>query len=259
MQDNNLSGQAEKSRLQVRPLKQDDIPRAMELVAAAGWNQTPTDWKRMVNASPQSCFQATLDELLVGTITSLAYGQQLAWIGMMLIAPEYQRQGIGRLLMQHMIEHLRDKNVQSIMLDATPAGEGLYRKLGFQVCSHLRRWRRDKSPAASQIFGDTAADRTELDQDQLTLDKLAFGVDRSFWLSQLAADSWCTQRDKGFGMRRSGRLCDYIGPVISQDHATAESLIIELESTTREIFWDIPAENVHAENLARKLGFSPVR
>ena len=34
--------------IEIQPLREEDIPRAMELKNALGWNQTPEDWRRFL-------------------------------------------------------------------------------------------------------------------------------------------------------------------------------------------------------------------
>ena len=53
----------------------------------------------------------------------------LAWIAMMLVDPDARRAGIASLLMETALESLREE--RCIRLDATPAGEPLYRRYGF--------------------------------------------------------------------------------------------------------------------------------
>jgi GNAT superfamily N-acetyltransferase len=52
--------------------------------------------------------------------------------GSVVVSPEYQGKGIGRLLMGHVIEKAQKERVP-LGLTASPAGEMLYRKLGFEM------------------------------------------------------------------------------------------------------------------------------
>ncbi len=49
----------------VELLTDHDISAAMALVEAAGWNQTPADWQRVIEYQPRGCYKATLDNRLV--------------------------------------------------------------------------------------------------------------------------------------------------------------------------------------------------
>jgi len=84
--------------IETRLLFESDIPSAMRLKEAAGWNQTEADWRRLLSLQPEGCFAAVRDGRLVGTTTVTIYGE-LAWIGMVLVDREYRRQGIASGLM----------------------------------------------------------------------------------------------------------------------------------------------------------------
>ena len=46
--------------LEIRLLSESDIPAAMKLKEAAGWNQTENDWRCLLRLEPHGCFAATL-------------------------------------------------------------------------------------------------------------------------------------------------------------------------------------------------------
>src|SRR6185369_2196058 len=125
--------------INIRLLFESDIPAAMQLKEAAGWNQTEEDWRRLLTLEPNGCFAAVKDGRLVGTTTTTTYGNDLAWIGMVLVDPQERRQGIARTLMNVAMDYLNGK-VASVKLDATAQGKPVYEKLGFQVESQVEGW-----------------------------------------------------------------------------------------------------------------------
>jgi len=247
----------------IETLTADDAPRVMRLVEAAGWNQTPRDWLRMIGHQPQGCFKAVEADQLVGTVTTTAYGLALGWIGMMLVDPQYRRAGFGTALMQRALDYLSQQSVRSIYLDATPLGQPLYKKLGFEPEFVFQRWHRQGLPAVESVQWNAGNQRIAsptLDANHLVLDRQAFGVDRQAWLERLAADSRVVTCTHGFGMVRSGRIASYLGPIVADSPSTATGLISALlENVSSQVFWDIPGENHAVEPLARSLGFVPVR
>jgi predicted GNAT family acetyltransferase len=60
----------------------------------AGWNQTPEDWRRLIELEPFGCFGFVADERLVATTTLLTYHSDMAWIGMVLTHSDYRRRGV---------------------------------------------------------------------------------------------------------------------------------------------------------------------
>src|SRR3954465_3999251 len=137
------------TRLTLRYLTGADIPFADSLRASAGWNQTPGDWQRFIELSPRGCLLAECEGRPVATATTINYGRELGWIGMILVHPDVRRRGIARVLMQHSIEILQTAGVKSIKLDATPAGREVYLRMGFKDEYTLTRYEHDSATPKS--------------------------------------------------------------------------------------------------------------
>src|SRR2546425_10786138 len=146
------------SPLRFRLLDREDLPFADSLRALAGWNQTLDDWERFLALEPEGCFLADWNGTPAGTATTIVYGPELAWIGMVLVHPEFRRRGIGRALLQHCIDSLRERGVRCIKLDATPVGRAVYRDLGFHDEWTLKRWVRPSAPAPTATHDPGRAD-----------------------------------------------------------------------------------------------------
>jgi predicted N-acetyltransferase YhbS len=119
-------------QIEVRLLRESDIPAALRLNELARWNQTENDWLRLLRLEPNGCFCATMDGDVVGTTTTTTYRPELAWIGMLLVDPERRQLGIATKLMNVAMEYLSNTEVTTIKLDATGVGFPLYQKLGFK-------------------------------------------------------------------------------------------------------------------------------
>ena len=247
---------------EIRPLNASDIPAALKLCRASGWNQLSEDWERLIEHEPGGCFCVEVDSELIATATTTCYGSDLAWIGMMLVHEQHRRQGIANALITTCVDYLRSRNIRCIKLDATPEGKLVYCKLGFRDEWSFHRWRREGTGNGSHHFLSRKRP-PESDSSEgwnLELDRLAFGVERSQWLSRLAAHSRVRNLSQASGMIREGYLADYLGPVVASTPERAQQILHELLSTTRRTtFWDIPQPNSHATNFARSYNFEPVR
>jgi GNAT superfamily N-acetyltransferase len=222
-----------RDQVAIRPFKQSDLPVAMKLKEHAGWNQTEEDWRRLLDLGPEGCFVACLNGKLIGTITTIIYGRSLGWIGMMLVHPQYRRQGIGRGLMQTAIDYLHGSGVLSIKLYATPAGRPLYESLRFRVEGRIERWE-------GMAPGDEKNEKPKFDQDirkgMVDLDTKSFGVDREDLLNRLINDCPVNPvlayspdgSTKGFILARPGSRAYFIGPIVAGDKGVALSLLDEM-------------------------------
>jgi ribosomal protein S18 acetylase RimI-like enzyme len=254
-----------KSHLRLRTMLPADLPFADSLRASAGWNQTLDDWRRFLSMQPQGCFLAEWDGAPAGTATTMVYGTDLAWIGMVLVHSDFRRRGIGRALLLKCVEHLQACRVRSIKLDATPEGQAVYENLGFKEEWTLRRWEAELSPTAfqsphSRIRSWTDGDATALDSH----DACAFGASRRDLLLALARQSHralvCETQPgipTGCAMLRPGARAGYLGPVSAISPQEGIALIEALASAGHvgRVFWDIPDLNAAAVGWAERHGF----
>jgi len=218
----------------LRALTPQDVERAMELSIAANWNQLPSDWARVLCLEPEGCFCMEEDGRVVATATAVTYGTDLAWIGMVLTHPSYRGRGFAAQLMRSCLEFCERLGVGCVKLDATDMGRPLYEKLGFLEESVVERWRGELPAMPVREFPPDPA-----------LDRLAFGADRRAVVALL-------------GAARAGRVANYVGPIVARsiDEARERVLHAGVSGTT---YWDVPEMNVVAWELARELGFTPVR
>jgi GNAT superfamily N-acetyltransferase len=127
-----------------RDLALDDIPPAMEPSIAAGWNQTPEDWDRILGLSPHGCRCIEVAGKVIATTTVLVYETALAWVGMVLTHPEHRRQRLATCLVEDAIANAERDGVFTLKLDATDEGRPLYESFGFIVEGAVERWGRDE-------------------------------------------------------------------------------------------------------------------
>lgn len=252
----------------IRAMTQGDIPGAMRLKEAAGWNQTPADWARLLALEPEGCFVDERDGEAAGTATALRYGPEAAWVGMVLVAPERRRQGIARGLMRHALAWLRGRGARRIKLDASDMGLPLYRQLGFVDEQPIERWMRRPS-SRERLKADVRPSQTDCPLGPARidscreLDRLAFGADRGALLAALAAaeDGVGFAGGGGYLLGRPGSEAWFLGPCAARGEAAAGGLVSAFlaERAGEAVFWDLLPANAPAARLARRFGFRPHR
>jgi GNAT superfamily N-acetyltransferase len=254
----------------LRVMTKADVPAGLRLNELAGWNQTADDWHRFLEASPDGCFVAEEHGEVRGTATTISYGNRFAWIGMVLVDPEYRKQGIGTQLLQRTIEYLDGRKIPTMKLDATPLGQPLYRRLGFVTEYDVERWILKRSRSAitnRRNSGKLASTEIQL-EPILRFDEGIFGADRSPLLSSLRSMSpdlamsvWSDGAPQGYSFGRSGLFADHLGPWVAKRWAVAEQLLQEfLENSSREsLIVDCVTANAMATELLRSYSFAPAR
>jgi len=113
---------------------------AVELVAESF--ELPFDSAfRMLGNEPKEpdlfeLYVALQNKAAVSTVTVVPHGAT-ASIWNMATPPARQHQGFGRIVLSTAIEAMRARGAQRFLLFASPAGQPLYRKLGFEaLCSY---------------------------------------------------------------------------------------------------------------------------
>jgi GNAT superfamily N-acetyltransferase len=254
------------SGVEIRLLRESDIAAAMQLKRFAGWNQTESDWRTLLQLEPNRCFAAVLDEQLVGTTTTTTYGNELAWIGMVLVRPDKRREGIATKLLQTALSYLEGK-VAAVKLDATADGKPVYERFGFEVESLIERWSRRGELISFERQPETIAPETRREIQQL--DCRAFGANRSKLLDMLFANSCVrpviTKNNEGsvtgYALARSGSDAAYVGPIVSNERSPAlESLdrLLEQMQSSR-VYVDFNRNWGEGAELLRERGFEKQR
>lgn len=252
--------------LSIGNLADADLPSALALSRAAGWNQTENDWRRMIGMQPEGAFLGVWSGAPAGTVLANIFGR-VAWIAMMLVDEKLRRRGIGAALMRHALAFLKDRGVGCVRLDATPAGQPLYELLGFQAEYVLARHGGVLAQATGRADGKVEPARPEDTEAILELDRRVTGADRSKFLLPLIAeqaDGVRVVRDgavlAGFAATRPGARAQMIGPCLG-DSRSGPLLIADAlrRHAGQEVYIDVPVFRDEVEGLLHEHGLTVQR
>ena len=237
----------------IRRLCTSDLDRALRLTRAAGWNQLAADWERLLFLEPEGCFVLECDGQIAASTTVLCYGNDLAWVGMVLTAPEFRRRGFAESLIVHALEFAESRKIANLKLDATDSGIELYRKYGFMNECEIERWRRNPGPIEPAEVSPYSPDAV--------YDRMNFGADRTRLLKELAKLGAASILEEGYAMGRPGFSAAYFGPCVAKSGAVARRLLhwFLADNAAQPVFWDLFPANKEAVRIAEEFGFSPVR
>lgn len=206
-----------------------DIPAGLRLCRACNWNQVDGDWRAFFDLPGGSCRMALDDAgAALGTVASLRYGPHFTWLAMMLVDPQHRRAGIGSRLLEAELDWLAAQ--ACVRLDATPAGEPLYRRYQFIGEYELLRLKTNLAtnrfePAAGAVRPITLADLPAI----FAFDREVFGEDRSGLLGAFfeRAPQLAFVADNGAGyiFGRPGHLYTELGPIVARDLPAARMLV----------------------------------
>ena len=249
-------------------LAASELADVAALVAESRWNQVEADW-RIFLAHGALHTAAAADGRIVATTATLPFGGRFAWISMVLVAGPWRRRGLATLLMNRAMAELAAASLVPV-LDATPDGREVYRRLGFQDSWTYHRYRRAERTAAPQLAPAGVAVRSLTDTDWLAIvaaDARAFGVERGAVLAglrgRLPAVELVAERDgrlAGFLLGRDGRIAGQCGPLIAEDDDVACALILRaLAAQDGPLFIDLADAKPRLRTLIEAHGFSVAR
>ncbi|HEY6992265.1 MAG TPA: GNAT family N-acetyltransferase [Xanthobacteraceae bacterium] len=248
------------------PSELDDVGA---LVREARWNQLAADWRVFLGLGRVYAAH-TAEGRIVATTATLPYGGRFAWISMVLVAGEYRRRGLATQLMRRAMDELAAAGLVPV-LDATPDGRAVYRRLGFEDSWGFHRLIRRERQGAAMLAapaGVTIRPPTDADWPALcAYDAAAFGAERGAVLAGLrgrlpAAELVAARAGgvAGFLLGRDGALAAQVGPLIAEDDAVAQALLARaLDGIDGPLFIDLADGKTALRAFLDARGFTALR
>ena len=252
--------------LSIRLLTDADPARANAILQSAF--QRPESWltdlQLFHKLQPDGVCLACQNEIPLGMVAAIKY-PPFAYVGLMGVRRESQRQGVGLALMQHILAWLDREHVRQVVLDASPLGQPLYEKLGFVAGEEVYILQRQTGGLTFQC----PAEIQPLSLQNLDLitasDKRAFGADRSRLLRALLE----IYPQRAFLLNDGqGGISGYviaqekrIGSWVIENAAMAEVLLKTALSLpfNGKVSVVVPGENTDALAFLQRYGFATVR
>ncbi|PYE84290.1 GNAT family N-acetyltransferase [Pseudoroseicyclus aestuarii] len=250
--------------ISIQPFDERHFPAALRLSREAGWPHGPEDWALSLRLSQG--WVALDGDVVVGTALLTPFGPDLGTVNMVIVDAERRGQGIGGRLFR---QALAAGDRRSLRLVATPEGQPLYARRGFEARGPIQRHEglaRAPAPTLARLEGHEALDEIA------ALDALASGGDRRAMLEEiLRIGTLATLRREGrlagFGLRRPFGGRQVIGPVIAPAAEDARDIVCALcAGTEGPLRIDVPADGAlapwlpqiglphHGGGLAMRLG-----
>lgn len=243
------------------------VPYAIQLAAAEGWNPGLHDATSFHAADPEGFLMAELEGEPVGCISAVAYPGHFGFIGLYIVEPEYRGCGIGRALWRQAMQRLSGANIG---LDGVVAMQETYARSGFKLAYRNVRYAASHLPSPGPLpDGVRMVPATEVPFDDVrAFDRRYFPADREAflraWIHQpggLALAAVGPDGIRGMGVIRPCRDGHKVGPLYADDPAIANTLLLTLasqRSTDGPVILDVPEVNPAAVALAQGLGMQVI-
>ncbi|CYU60216.1 GNAT family N-acetyltransferase [Streptococcus suis] len=116
-----------------------DFQAVLEIYDSVGWTNY-TDWPTMLQKALEHSLLvlAAVDgDRLVGLLRAVGDGYSIVFIQDILVLPTYQRQGIGRTLLERAIAHFPGIYQLHLLTDNTEKTRSFYEAIGFTAVDSL--------------------------------------------------------------------------------------------------------------------------
>jgi hypothetical protein len=202
----------------IKPMQPENYTFATQLANTMSWNMAPEDFKFMSSLEPEGCLMLFDDSKPVGIATCISYGK-VGWFGNLIVDEARRRKGGGRMLVQHALDYLHTKGVETVGLYAYPNLKEFYGSLGFKPDLDFALLRADK------IFPVEPAGAHKIDQTNLArialFDSHFFGGDRTRLLESIALENG----NAGYYVSERGHVVGYVSATIYESMAWIGPLI----------------------------------
>ncbi len=250
------------------PLEEKRIEEVYELSKQAGFDDTFEDWKQHLRLARFAyAFIDTETDRLITTGMAVVFDNRLVRIIDILTDHSHRNRGLAKTLLGYLLYLIsQDTNLESLELEASALGSGLYEKFSFKTDYKIISYVRQPSPAASK----NDEQQYIVDDDDLAgiieLDKKVCGFSRADLIrdtqrSQIFVDK--DQQIKGFLFCLEDSCGVRIGPMV---HTTADGackllrdslLVINNRDPLKKVYIHVP--DFHPEEVLRtlkELGFT---
>ena len=119
--------------------EETDWREFLAVAGAEGWRVPTTELALFRGPLADSVLGLRCHGRFAGLVSFVHHGAS-AWIGNLIIRPEWRGQGFGKRLFEQALGCLAEKKAASVWLTASEAGFPLYQRRGFDTVGRVERW-----------------------------------------------------------------------------------------------------------------------
>ncbi len=202
-------------------MKPEDFPFVTQLANTMDWNMEIEDFQFSTSLEPGGCFVLFDGQKPVGIATSNSYGK-VGWFGDLIVKEEYRGKGAGSQLVNHSIDYLRGKGVETIGLYAYPNLIEFYGNLGFRYDEDFSVM---NAPSLKALSAETIASVGTRHIPKIAeFDLTCFGGDRRKLLESIILKKgnlcYCFSKDEevtGYVVATVYETMAWVGPLVCRE------------------------------------------
>lgn len=169
----------------VKTMTRQDFSFAVQITDKMSWGMVEDDFEFITKLEPEGCFVLFDNQERIGMATTVSFGK-MGWFGNLIVAKSERNKGAGSLLVQHSVDYLKSRGVQTVGLYAYVDKVNFYRRLGFQYDREFSVLQ-GRGFSAEKRQGIVETRRKDL-QQIIDYDSLCFGASRRKVLEPILGD-----------------------------------------------------------------------
>lgn len=203
----------------LEPIVENDLQSLREL-QPEGWPNIVPVYDYYLKMPFCTPLKVMLEKRIAGVGTGISWGKT-AWLGHIIVAPEYRKRGIGGFIVGQLVNILESSGCQTISLIATELGYPVYQKAGFIEQTEYVFFEREAPLNANCLSENIVRLTTKNPTEIITLDKKVSGEDRSALLVDKIANCHI--------YRVNGKTFGYYLPELGEGLIVAENKTAGIE------------------------------
>ncbi len=220
----------------------------VSLLKPEGWTDIIPAFKFYCSSDFCFPFKLKADKVIAGTGCAIIL-EQTAWLGHIIVRPEYRRNGFGSMIVSHLMNFLKEKNVQTVSLIASSEGFPMYKKYGFVKTENYLSFMRTSETVLETPDCEILPYNEKYRDEIYSIDQIASGENRIKFLQNKLSE--------GFICIKRGTLSGYYIPSLAEGLITAVDAVsgISLLKYKNPERFTVPEVNTTAINYALSHGF----
>jgi GNAT superfamily N-acetyltransferase len=199
----------------------EDFEFAVRITDQMGWHLAKEDFEFMKELEPEGCFVLLSNMEKIGIATTISF-DKIGWFGNLMVNEAHRKKGAGSLLVEHALQYLKTKSVETVGLYAYIQRIPFYERLGFKYDSEFAvlDGKAISSPTKASVMKTGKEDMQKI----IDYDGLCFGASRRKLLEPMIEDSdnlcyFTTEKGEmtGYGVAKVYGGMAEIGPLICSE------------------------------------------
>ena len=155
-------------------------PKDIDQIASLqpdGWSDITAEFRFFMNNSFCCPIKMVVDNEIVGVGSSIIF-KDSAWLAHIIVGSDYRNRGFGSHIVDYLLNDLNSMHIKSVSLIASPFGEPIYKKFGFETVSNYIYLEREKPWIETRQSDKIAPYENKFYSEIIRLDKEISGEER---------------------------------------------------------------------------------